>query len=103
MYGAAFVTGAAQKIANTKYALAYAAYVEMAAAVTVGIDPSTSYLVEKMRVEFAGLSDHRFQVELRKRGSPLLDLAAVENVIGAVPRIPKLDRMDGVAREHTAN
>src|SRR5713226_9462277 len=103
MHGAAFVTGAAQKIANTKYALAYAAYVEMAAAVIVRIDPSAFYLVEKLRVEFVGRGGHRFAAELRMGRSPLFDLAAIENVLGAVRRIQKMDRMDGVAREHPVN
>ena len=81
MHGAAFVTGAAQKIANPKYALANAAYVEMAAAVTVRIDPSTFYLIEKMRVEFVGRGGHRFEVELRMGRSPLLDLAAIASPV----------------------
>src|SRR5258708_3491508 len=103
MHGAAFVAGAAQEIANPKYALANTAYVELAAAATVRIDPSTFYLVEKMRVEFVGRGDHRFAAELRMHRSPLFDLAAIENVLGAVRRIQKMDRMDGVSREHPAN
>ena len=51
MHGATLITSAPQKIANPKYALPYAAYVEMAAAVAICIDPSALHLVKETRVQ----------------------------------------------------
>src|SRR5580658_8304794 len=90
MYGAALVADAAEQIAQSEDALADAADIEVARAISVARDPSRLRQIEQVIVDFLCRRDHGLVRKIRRGPRERIEFSSVEDVLAIGRRVNQL-------------